>query len=163
MLDKRLASSFAVVVLIAVISFLGGLFYEKHPHLRYDILSQVPVYDVRGDITNLDIIFDGQSIRSQRQMLTLISVKVENAGNAGITIQSSYDDNYLPGGRIDGGKIIKADILAASNGYLQAVGRLQQKPDRKLEGLSDYSWTRGWRMTENQKCHNYRALSLSLF
>ena len=131
-LDKRLASSFFLALFIAVLFFILGQFWEKHPHLRYQVLSQVPVYDVRGDVTNLDILFDGQSIRQQHQMLTLISIKVENAGNAGITKQSSYDDSFLPGGKIGGGKIIKIDLLAASNGYLTNAVQISKRLDNEF-------------------------------
>src|SRR5688572_13074605 len=86
-LDKRLASSFAIAIVFAIISFIAGQLYEKNPQLRYEIQSQAPVFNVREDVTTLDIIFQGQSIRQQTQMLSLVTVKVQNSGRQGLSKQ----------------------------------------------------------------------------
>jgi hypothetical protein len=130
-IDKRLASSFFVALLIAAISFILGQVCEKHPHLRYEILSQVPVYDVRENLTNLDILFNGQSIQQQHEMLTVISIKVENIGSAGIK-EDSYDDAFLPGGRITGSKIIRVDVIAASNNYLTNAVQILRRQENEF-------------------------------
>src|SRR5947209_274011 len=97
--DKRLASSFIAGVILATILSLAGLFYEKQPRLRYTLLSQAPVYDVHENVPDLDIIFRGNSIRQEHQTLSVLTVRIENGGNAGLTLQS-FDPNSLPGIRV---------------------------------------------------------------
>jgi hypothetical protein len=127
--DRRLAGSFVVTVVLTIGSFIAGQLYDNKPKLRYQIISQAPVYDLRENVTTLDILFDGQSIRQQQQTLTLITLRIENSGNAGISKQTSFDELFLPGIRVSNSKVVKADILSASSDYLARGFNLKQISD----------------------------------
>ncbi len=59
-------------------------------------------------------------------MLSLITVKIQNIGNEGINKQVSYDQSALPGFKIAGSTVVKVDIVAASNEYLQSGVQLSR-------------------------------------
>lgn len=130
--DKRLASSFVVAIALAIISFVAGQLYETRPKLQYQILSNAPVYDLRENLTTLDILFEGKSIRQENQTLTLITVRIENVGNAGISKQTSFDESYLPGLKVPDSKIVRADILTANNDYLKNALQLTRTSDNEF-------------------------------
>ena len=130
-IDKRLAGSFIVAVALAIIFFLLGVFYEKQPRLRYVILSQAPVYDVHENVPDLDIIFRSKSIRQDHQTLSVMSVRVENGGNAGLTLQS-FDPNSLPGIRVTHCQIVKITPLTIGNSYLEQALHLVQRGEHEV-------------------------------
>lgn len=117
-IDRRLASSFTGAVVLSIVAFVAGQLYDRKPRLEYEILGQSPVFDVREDVNTLDILFEGRSMRQQHQMLSLLTVKVQNIGNEGINKQVSYDHAALPGFRISNSTIARVDTLDASNEYL---------------------------------------------
>jgi len=117
-LDKLLSSSFIAALIVAVLAFVAGTLYDREPQLQYEIISQSPVFDIKENVTDLEVFFEGHSLRQQHQMLSLITIRVQNIGNAGISKQISYDPSALPGFRITGSTIAKVDILIASNDYL---------------------------------------------
>jgi len=131
-LDSGLTRSFAVTLILTIGSFILGQLYDKKPNLRYQIISQSPVYDLRENVTTLDIIFDGKSIRQQQQTLSLITLKVENAGHAGISKQLSFDESSLPGFKVANAKIVKADIISSGSEYISANFQLSQKTENEF-------------------------------
>jgi hypothetical protein len=99
---------------------------------RYEIVNQSPVFDLRENVTTLDILFEGKSIRQQRQTLTLLTVRIQNVGNAGLSKQSSFDESFLPGLRVTQSKVVKVDILSASNEYLLRGLKLSRISDNEF-------------------------------
>jgi hypothetical protein len=67
-IDQKFSWSFFGLVL-SVLFFLFGLYatfiYEKKPKLVFEILSEAPVYDLREDVSKLDILFEGEDIRKK--------------------------------------------------------------------------------------------------
>ncbi len=110
-IDRRLPSS-SIGTFVSVLFGLLGLalviWYQKAPQLKYEILSQSPVYSIREQIPDLEIMFKGENIRKQQQTLSVITIRVSNPGSAPIT-PSSFDARDLPGVSITDGKIITLD------------------------------------------------------
>jgi len=126
-LDQKFSWSFFGLVFGVLSLGVGvyfGVFYEKKPRLRYEILSSLPVYDVREDIADLEITFKGENIRGQHKMLSLITLKVCNVGNADI-VKMHFDENLLPGFSVSCSRIIKAEILGASEDYLKQAAHIK--------------------------------------
>jgi hypothetical protein len=115
-LDRRLPSS-SIGTLVAIIFGLVGLsvalWYQRKPQLKYEILSQWPVYSIREQVPDLDITFKGESIQKQRQTLSVITIRVSNPGSAPINL-NSFDRRDLPGFLVTDGKIIKLDPVERS-------------------------------------------------
>jgi CRP-like cAMP-binding protein len=129
--DKRLAGSFIAATLLAIAFFLLGVFYDKQPRLRCTLLSQAPVYDVHEDVPDLDIIFRSKSIRQEHQTLSVLTVRIENSGSAGLTIQS-FDPNFLPGLRVTHCQIVKITPQFESNTYLKQALRVEQRGNSEV-------------------------------
>jgi hypothetical protein len=109
-----------------IIGFIGsalgiyGYFYPtKVADLQYQITSNTNVLDVKAQVSNLDIMFRGESLKKTNSNLKIITIKVVNIGTESIIIDY-YDDNELLGIRLDTGRIIEVPaILYTSNQYLR--------------------------------------------
>lgn len=119
-LDKKFSWSF-LGFLLAIIFGLLTIYVEfikdSTPNLRFEILSNTSVLDVKEEITNLEIIYDGIDIKKSNQSIRLIVFRVINIGPDDI-LKGYYDENDLLGFLIRDGKIIKTEIVNASNDYL---------------------------------------------
>jgi hypothetical protein len=120
-LDRKFSWSF-FGFLIAIIS-LGFIFYDKvvadkTPKLYLDVITSASVLDVKEDLPKLEISFDGIDIRQQKLSLRIISIKVINDSSINI-LKGLYDLEDPIGLVIGSGKIIKAELIDASNEYLR--------------------------------------------
>ena len=120
-LDRKFSWSF-LGFLIAIIS-LGFIFFDKviadkNPKLFLDVLTSASVLDVKEDLPKLEILFDGIDIRQQKLSLRILSIKIANDSSINIT-KELYDLEDPIGLLISPGKIIKTDLIDASNEYLR--------------------------------------------
>ncbi|MFZ3374842.1 MAG: hypothetical protein WA183_04760 [Chthoniobacterales bacterium] len=90
-----------------------AIWYQRKPQLKYEILSQWPVYSIREEIPDLEIMFKGENIRKEQQALSVITIRISNPGSAAITL-NSFDQRDLPGFSVSDGKIIKLDPIERS-------------------------------------------------
>ncbi len=133
-LDRKFAWSFTGVVLallFGAMAIYGQFFSDLNPHLRYEILANAPVIDVREDITKLSVLFDGMDIRKQKESLRVMTIRIVNDSDRDI-LKGYYDQNDPLGLSISGGKIIRADLLSASNAYLEKQVTPRQSTDTAL-------------------------------
>lgn len=132
-LDQKFSWGFLGTVLCIIFGVFAVYtwFHDKKPQMKFEVLSQAPVYDIRENVGKLDILFNGENIREKKQMLSLITIKVSNAGNADI-LKSSYDETQLPGCKICDAKVIKTDLLSASSDYITNSLRLMQRSDNEI-------------------------------
>jgi hypothetical protein len=115
----------------ALFGIYTTFFHATHPRLRFEILSDAPVYDLREDVGKLDILFSGENIRQKHQMLSLINVRATNNGNADIN-KASFDEQSLPGFRFASGRIITVERTGASNDYLSQYAQLTQRGEKEV-------------------------------
>jgi LEA14-like dessication related protein len=104
------------------IAFGVYVFLQKTaPNLRFEEITRLNVIDVKEDVGRLEILFNGVNLRTNHQMLALVTLRVSNNGNAPIRI-TDYDPSVPFGIAISGGEIAKPEILPTKSKYLQ--GRL---------------------------------------
>lgn len=131
--DRKYPSSSlgtAIGLLIGLFGIYIALFYEKHPQLRYDILSQAPVYSIRENVGDLDIMFKGENIRQKHESLSVITLRVSNPGSSDIEL-GSFDPQDLPGFEVTEGKIIvEPEIIHTTSPYLKKTVKLVALNDR---------------------------------
>lgn len=108
---------FLLAIIFGLLTIYIGFLKESRPNLRFEILSNTSVLDVKEELTNLEIIYDGIDINKLNQSIRLIVFRVINVGQDDI-LKGYYDENDLFGFSIKNGKIIKTEILNASNDYL---------------------------------------------
>ena len=120
-LDQKFSWSFlgfACGILFFLVGLYTTFFYAKNAKPQLEILSDSPVYDIRENVSKLDIIFNGESIRQKGEMLTLLNLRFANRGNAGILI-GSYDSKSPPTLRISDARIITIEFVGGSSNYLK--------------------------------------------
>ncbi|MCL1144467.1 hypothetical protein L2747_00340 [Shewanella marinintestina] len=132
--EKKYAlSAFGLIlgVVVAVITFYFQ-FRDNNPRIDFVIQSEISVFDIKEDIGNLDVIYNGNSLKQNNQELKAINVQIINNGSSGI-LAMHYDDNYLVGLKIKNGEVTsKPSVTAASNNYLETNSTLTQIVDGLL-------------------------------
>lgn len=114
----RYAIAFIGVV-AAFITIYVFFFHQRKIELCYEITANTNVLDINADISNLDILYKGESLKTKKENLRIINIKVINSGTENI-LKNYYDNNDPLGFIITNGKIIEApEILNASNNYLK--------------------------------------------
>jgi hypothetical protein len=105
-------------LLLGIAFFVYSTFiYERRPELRIDLLNNSPVYDLKEDVPLLQIIFHGEDLKKQNNTLSLMTTRISNAGNASILL-THYDERDPLSITLDNVRIIKLDVVDASNHYL---------------------------------------------
>lgn len=135
LLDQRLALSTVGFFLSLAFSIFGiytTFYYQKNPNLQFEIVSQDPVYDIKENISNLDIIYDNESIRQKGLMLSMIRIRVANTGNESLT-KASFDEEALPKLFFQNGTILTTEITGTSSKYLQTHGKIAALNDKTIE------------------------------
>lgn len=100
---------------------LGVYFYSsqnKPPGLLYEVLSDATVLDVKEDVPNLRVSFDGEDIKESGQTLRVIVVRVVNRSSRGVR-KNDYDEKAPLGIALSSGRIVKYATLSSSNEYLR--------------------------------------------
>lgn len=122
-IDRRFPWSF-LGFLAGVIFGLFGVytvfFYAKAPELKAEIQSATPVFSLKENVHDLNIIFKGQDIKQAHKGLTLINLKLINNGNFSIK-PGDFDPKAPLTIILKKGEIVKADILETSDPYFKKV------------------------------------------
>lgn len=114
---------------------LGGLgiYYTvrgSRTHLSMDIAAESNVLDVRHPIPDLAILFQGRDIEEEKSNLRVITIRIANDGEANIH-ENDFDSRTPFGLRIDGGRIVRAQVTGSNSSYLAENLHPQlQAPDR---------------------------------
>lgn len=119
-LDRKFAWSFLGVLLALLfgsITIYNEFIQDKRPSLQYDVLTNTSLLDVKEQVSNLSVLFDGIDIRKQGLSLRVIGVRVLNDSTKDI-LKGYYDDKAPLGISILTGRIIKNELISASNQYL---------------------------------------------
>lgn len=112
---------FLTGVIFGVFGIYTVFFYAKAPDLKAEIQSSAPVFSLRENVQDLDIMFKGQNIRQSHKALTLINLKLINRGNVPIRPGDFDQKDLLSLSLKAKGEIVKSDILDASEPYLNKV------------------------------------------
>jgi hypothetical protein len=132
-IEKRYAWSLLGVILAILFGILAvytDFWRDRRPELRFQIVSDASVLDVREQLGNLEVIYDGMDIQKAQKSLRVIVVRVINEGPDDI-LKTHYDDNRPLGFRVAKGTLIRAEVLTSSSPYLQdSLNPVHQPPDR---------------------------------
>ena len=94
-------------------------FKEDKPKVVFDILSNTQVLSVKENLNKLDIIYDGQNLKEQKENLILLTIRISNEGNEDIR-ESDYYSKAPFGLKINNGKIAeRPTIIDASSKILK--------------------------------------------
>lgn len=132
--SRKFAWSFIGVMLALI--FGGTTIYsefieDKRPTLQFDVLTNTSVLDVREQLSNLNILFDGIDIRKQNLSLRVITTRIINNSSIDI-LKGHYDSNAPLGLHVSTGKVIKTELVGASNDYLREHLTIDARDDQTI-------------------------------
>ena len=120
-LDKRYAWSllgFVLAVLFGALSIYTEFIRDRHPQVRFEVVSDASVLDVREKLGNLEIMYDGVDIQKAKKSLRVIVFRVINEGPDDV-LKGHYDEKSPLGFRVFNGSLVRAEIIGSSNNYLK--------------------------------------------
>jgi len=107
-------------------------FFEKAPVIKYEVISNTNVLDVKENVSRLDILFDSVSVKKSGQNLRVITLKISNEGNENLSADY-FDKKYPLGFQIEGAKIVqKPELLDFSNDYIKETIEIHESQDNKI-------------------------------
>jgi hypothetical protein len=119
-IDKKYAWSllgFVLAVFFGGLSIYTEFLRDRRPQLLFETITDASVFDVREPV-DVQIIYDGIDIRKAQQSLRVIVVRVINEGLDDI-LKAHYDEAAPLGLRVGNGRLLRAEVSAASNAYLK--------------------------------------------
>ena len=85
--------------------------------MSMDVAAESNVLDVKHPIPDLAILFQGRDIEEEKSNLKILTIRVINDGDA--NIHEDDFDNKIPFGlQIDGGRVIRAQVVGGNSPYL---------------------------------------------
>lgn len=112
-------SGIILAVIFGLLSVYLGFYKKDKPDLKFIIVSDSSVFDIKENVGNLDVTYKNESLSKINKDLRLIVFKIINQGNSPI-LQNSYDINDPIGFEILDGKIASEPIITeTSNNYLK--------------------------------------------
>ena len=111
--------SVILALLFGGLAIYSEFFKDRKPELRFEIVSNTSVLDVREDLGKLEIFYDGLDIKKSKQALRVVVVRVVNSGETAI-LMGHYDEREPLGFTFSTGKLLRVELLEASNRYLMS-------------------------------------------
>src|SRR5713101_3185507 len=134
-LDKRYAWSlfgFGLAIVFGLLTLYTEFIRDRRPQLRFEVISDASVLDLRERLGDLEILYAGVDIEKAQKSLRIIVARVTNEGPSDI-LKSHYDDKAPLGFRVSRGTLLRAEVLATSTPYLRQTLRVQTRiPDTAL-------------------------------
>ena len=119
--QKYAWSLFGVVlaVLFGGLTVYSEFVRDRRAKLRFEVVSNTGVLDVREELSKLEILYDGIDIVKFKQSLRVVVVRVVNFGESDILIDH-YDKSVPLGFLVSKGELLRVEPLEASNRYLSS-------------------------------------------
>ena len=121
-MDQKFSWSFfgfILAVILGALSIYLSFFKNNNPDINYVITTNSSVLDIKEEIGNLDVLYQGNSLSKERKDLRIITFKVVNTGDSSV-IPSLYDPTDPLGFNVINGDIAeKPSLISASNKYLE--------------------------------------------
>ena len=106
-----------LAVLFGGLTVYSEFIRNREPELRFEVVSDTSVLDVREELGKLEIFYDGLDIMKSKQSLRVIVVRVVNPGETDI-LMNHYDERVPLGFTVSNGELLRVELLEASNQYL---------------------------------------------
>ncbi len=121
-MDQKFSWSFFGFILAIVFGLLSiylGFYKNNTPNISYVITTNSSVLDIKEEVGNLDVLYQGGSLSKEKKDLRIITFKVINTGDSAV-IPSLYDPTDPLGFNIINGDVAeKPSLVSASNKYLE--------------------------------------------
>ncbi len=131
---KKISSiAFGLVGLLGGILTIISFFTDQTKiDLRYEIISNTSVLDIKEEVGNLEILYNGKSLQKTKENLRVILLKISNAGNAPI-LKDYFDDADPVGFSVRNGTILETPNLTGQlEQYFYSNLQLYKSPNGKI-------------------------------
>lgn len=126
------AEAMAILAILGfAISIYQTWFSDRHPIITYELLSNNKVLDVYTPVSKLDILYAGQSLKSNKLELSLLVVAIKNSGVVDVS-KRDFDETAPLGLTITNGKLLEDPILTTSSNYLSEHVKVLKGTDSKI-------------------------------
>lgn len=123
---------FLLAIIFGGLSVYLGFYKHNSPQLNYLITSSSGVLDIKEELGNLDVLYEGKSLSSKNQDLQVITFKVINQGNATIN-NNSYDSELPLGFLLQQGLLAEEpQVINTSNEYIKNKLLLTTKDNKTV-------------------------------
>ena len=125
-IDRMFAWSFLGFVLAMIfggIALYTTFIRDLNPLIKYHVIANTKILDVKEDVGGLAIIYNKEDIRKSHKTLSVVSLKVVNEGRSAV-LKTYYDTASPLGFTINSGEIIKGEVIAASTPYLRSNAKV---------------------------------------
>lgn len=126
-IDKKFAWSFLgflLAVIFGGIAIYTEFVRDSSPIIKYEVLSNTKILDVKEEVGGLSIIYNEEDIKKSKKTLSIIVIKVSNEGRSAV-LKGYYDKAAPLGLVINAGEIIKGEVNSATTAYLQENAKLE--------------------------------------
>jgi len=126
-IDRKFAWSFLGFVLAVIfggIALYTEFIRDSNPLLKYHIIGNTKILDVKEDVGGLAIVYNNEDIRKSHKTLSVLALKIVNEGRSAV-LKGYYDPAAPLGFSINSGEIIKGEVIAASTSYLRSNAKLK--------------------------------------
>lgn len=131
-LDKKYAFGILTGLIFGLLGVYTDFFKTSNPEIKFDILNNTTVIDLKENIKKIDIFYDSSSIISNDHTLSLITLKISNSGSTDI-LKSSYDENFPLGFKVSQGDILEnPTLIQSSSTYLNQSVKLNSIGNKEV-------------------------------
>jgi len=122
-LEKFLTGTFVKISLALFTLLVGGVtiysfLLEKKVELQFEVIGNTNVFDIKAEVSKLDVLYDSQSLKKNNENLKILNVRIINKGNKDI-LKTFFDENDPVGILVSNGRIIEIpELLEASSSYI---------------------------------------------
>lgn len=112
-------SGFLLAIIFGAITIYTSFFQDLNPNLQFIVETNTSVLDLKEDVKNLEILYNGIDIKKQNKNLSIIRLKIINNSNVNIT-KYLYDDLSPIKVLVKNAEIVdKPRVSETSNNYLK--------------------------------------------
>lgn len=124
---------FVIALIFGSITIYTEFIKENKPNLHFIEKTNNTVFDIKEKVGELEILYQGESLKKKNKDLKIITIEVKNIGDD-VILQDFYDDDNLLGFKIKNGKMADMPIVTeTSNTYLKSALKVNKISDKKVQ------------------------------
>jgi len=117
-IKKEIWPIIAAIITLSGFSLYNFIFEKNTVSLEYQITNHISALDVRENLSNLDIVYNGRSLTETKENIEIFTIRLINTGNT-IIKENDYANINFGLKIINGVLIEKPRLISTSNNYLK--------------------------------------------
>lgn len=121
----------SIALIFGILTVYSVFLRDNSPSLSFEILNSTNVLNVNENLEELEIYYNNTNLKKSNQSLRVITIRVINDGPKDIS-RTHYDNYDTLGFGINVGKILRTEVITASNNYLLKNLKVNISSERKI-------------------------------